>query len=337
MTAITHDIEAAVTTPSARPGLGLALTSAASFGMSGSLAAGLMDAGWSAAAAVTARVAIAAVVLAVPAALAMRGRWGQVVRELDVIVAYGVVAVAGCQFAYFNAVRHMDVGMALLIEYLSPVLVVLWLWLRRGHRPGPRTVAGGLLALVGLTLVLNLFGGVHPSRVGVAWAMVATVGAAVYFMLSDVTDGPEDALAPIVLAAGGLVVGALALGIADAVGALDFRVSSRPVDLMGARVDVWVPVVALGVITAAIAYVTGIAATRRLGARLASFIALFEVLFALVCAWLLLDQVPLGVQFAGAALVLAGVVLVKLGENDRAAVQLSSSPKPATTSRSAPS
>jgi len=70
-------------------------------------------------------------------------------------------------------------------------------------------------------------------------------------------------------------------------------------------------------VTAALAYVTGIEAARRLGSRLSSFVALSEVLAALVFSWLLLDQVPHAVQFLGGALVLTGVVVVKLGESDR--------------------
>jgi drug/metabolite transporter (DMT)-like permease len=42
------------------------------------------------------------------------------------------------------------------------------------------------------------------------------------------------------------------------------------------------------------------------------------VLFALVFAWLLLGELPRGVQFLGGALILAGVVVVKLGERDTA-------------------
>ena len=74
------------------------------------------------------------------------------------------------------------------------------------------------------------------------------------------------------------------------------------------------PIVGLGVIAGAIAYIPGIVAARLLGSRLASFVALLEVLFALVFAWLLLDQLPGPVQLAGGVLVLGGVVLVKLGE-----------------------
>jgi len=76
----------------------------------------------------------------------------------------------------------------------------------------------------------------------------------------------------------------------------------------------WIPVAALGVFTAAVAYGCGIAGARRLGARLASFVALSEVLAALVFAGLLLGQVPAPVQLLGGVLVVAGVVAVRRGE-----------------------
>jgi len=73
-------------------------------------------------------------------------------------------------------------------------------------------------------------------------------------------------------------------------------------------------VLAIGIVATALAYVLGIASTRRLGSRLASFIALVEVAAALLFGWLLLGQLPHLLQGVGAVLVLAGVVLVKLGE-----------------------
>jgi drug/metabolite transporter (DMT)-like permease len=75
----------------------------------------------------------------------------------------------------------------------------------------------------------------------------------------------------------------------------------------------------LGVVTAAIAYTSGIAAGRRLGSRLASFVALLEVLAAVLFAWVLLDELPRTVQLVGGLLILAGVVFVKLGERETAA------------------
>jgi drug/metabolite transporter (DMT)-like permease len=67
-------------------------------------------------------------------------------------------------------------------------------------------------------------------------------------------------------------------------------------------------------VTAAVAYVSGILASRLLGARLASFVALLEVLFSVVFAWLLLGELPSALQLFGGLLLVAGVVLVRTGE-----------------------
>src|SRR6476661_6479319 len=120
------------------PGLGLwfALASAATFGSSGPFAKSLLVEGWSSGAIVLLRVSGATLVLAVPA-----------------VLAYGTVAVAGCQVAYFYAVQRLDVGVALLLEYLGVVLVVLWAWLRTRRAPSALTGLGVVLAILGLVLV----------------------------------------------------------------------------------------------------------------------------------------------------------------------------------------
>jgi drug/metabolite transporter (DMT)-like permease len=310
MTTLSHD---AATTPVARAGSGLAfaLLSAASFGLSGTLASGLIRVGWTPGAAVTARVLIAAAVLAWPAALALRGRWHLLRPARSLLLVYGLAAVAGAQLCYFYAVAHMQVGVALLIEYTAPAAVVGWLWARGGERPGRLTVAGAATAAVGLVLVLDLLSGADVSTVGVLWALGAMVGAATYFLISaDQSIG----LPPLVLAAGGLWVGGLGLGLAALVGVLPMAASTTSPVYAGTAVPWWLPLLGLGVVTAALAYVSGIAASRLLGARLASFVALSEVLAAHVFAWLLLDQLPGPVQAVGGALVVTGVVLVKAGE-----------------------
>src|SRR5450432_3289850 len=141
---------------SSRVGFGLAIFSAATFSTSGALAKSLIDAGWSPAAAVSARVSIAALVLAVPAAVMMAGRWHLLRRDAAVIATYGLIAVAGCQLFYFNAVQHLSVGVALMLEYLGTILVVGWMWIRHGHRPRRLTLCGAAAALAGLVLILGV-------------------------------------------------------------------------------------------------------------------------------------------------------------------------------------
>lgn len=307
--------QAPVVVPSRlKSGLLFALISAASFGMSGSIARGLMDLGWSAGAATTARVGIAAAFLIVPGILALKGRWGLLRRSITTVVAYGVFAVAGAQLFYFLAIGYLDVSVALLIEYTAPVAVVLWLWVRHGARPSALTVVGAGVAAFGLVLLLDVLGGGDISLMGVGWALLAMVGAAVYFVLSG---DERNGLPPMTLAAGGLLVAFLVLGAAGLVGILPMTFGTGDVQFLAFAAPWWAVLLVLGVITAAVAYVAGIAATRRLGARLGSFVALSEVIAAATFAWLLLGQTPSPVQFGGAALVMAGVIVVKLGEKPR--------------------
>ena len=292
-------------------GLAFAVVSAVSFGMAGGLARGLIETGWSPGAMTLVRVALATVALTPFGLVALRGRWALLRRNLGLLAAYGTVAVAGAQFCYFSAVQHMQVGPAILIEFTAPAAVVVFLWLRHGQRPGRMTLAGAALAALGLVLVLDLVSGADLSVRGVLWSLGAMVGCAMYFIISADED---NGLPPLVLAWGGLLVGAVVLAALGVVGLLPMHASTDPASYAGVHVAWWVPLVVVGLVSAALAYVAGIAAGRRLGSRLASFVALLEVVASVGWAWLLLDELPGAVQLLGGLLILAGVVAVKLGE-----------------------
>ena len=292
-------------------GLVLAGISSATFGTSGTFAASLLAVGWTPGAAVTARIIIAAVALTVPALLTLRRQPVDVRRGARTLTTYGLIAVAGAQLCYFNAVNHLSVAVALLLEYGGILLVVSWMWLRHGQRPRRLTGVGAALALAGLVLVLDLVGHVHVDAIGVLWGMGAAVGLATYFVLSaNDTDAPP----PLVVAWGGLVVGGAALLLADATGALPYAAPRADVTLLHTRMTWLVPVLGLSLVAAVVAYVTGIAGVRLLGARLASFVGLLEVLFAVMFAWLALGQSLSVTQLIGGVLIVAGIALVRIDE-----------------------
>ena len=299
--------------PGSLSGTGLlaALLSAATFGTSGAFATSLIATGWTPGAAVLARVVVAAVVLTVPALVQLRGSGGVSLRTMRSVSVYGVFAVAAAQLCYFNAVEHLSVAVALLLEYSGVLLVVGWLWLQHGHRPRRLTVAGAAAALAGLVLVLDLVGDHRLDGVGILWGLGAAVGLAVYFVMASSTDSD---LPPLVVAWGGLAVGAAVLGLAAAVGALPVHASRAPVTLADTSMSWVVPVLGMALVAAVVAYVTGIAAARLLGAKVASFVGLTEVLFAVVFAWVLLGQRLDVMQALGAVLVVGGIVLVRADE-----------------------
>lgn len=308
----------------AEAGLATAALSAAAFGTSGTLATSLLRAGWTPAAAVSARLLVAALALAIPAYRQLRGRGAALRAGWPTLVMYGLVPVAGGQLCYFEAVQHLSVAVALLLEYSGTLLVVAWMWARHHQVPTLVTAAGGVVAIGGLALVLDLIGHHHLDPVGLAWGLAAAVGLAVYFVVSSATPGSgakdspaagsDVALPPLVVAWGGLTVGAAAMFVAGAVRVVPMRAPHTTVALGGLHTSWLVPTLGIGLVAAALAYVTGIAAARALGARLASFIGLAEVLYAAVYAWLLLGESLSPTQLVGVVLVLGGIVLVRIGE-----------------------
>ncbi len=301
-----------MTTPRRSSGLIIAIISAAAFALSGPLAKPLLDAGWSAGAAVLVRIGGAAVVLLIPVLMiSMRTRGRPLIDNWRFLVGYGVFPIAGTQLGFFSAIQTLPVGVALLIEYLAPVFVVGWLWLRRGQRPGRLTVAGAGIAVVGLVLVLNPTSPAALDLVGVAWALLASLCLVVYFIASATV---VDDLSPILVIGSGLVVAWFVIAAVGLIGLLPLTVVTTDAELAGTALPWWVFAILLILVGTVFAYLTGVAAARRLGPRLASFVALAEVVFATLVAWLLLAQVPTGLQLAGGLSILAGVVLVRLGE-----------------------
>lgn len=294
-------------------GLLALLLSSAAFGTSGPFAKSLIEAGWSPPLVVFLRMLGAALVL-LPFALGPLLRHRRVVlANVPLIVSYGLLAVGAAQLGYFQAVQRLPVGVALLLEFLGIVLVVLVMWFVSRITPHRLTFAGIVLALAGLALVLDVLGATTPDLVGVAWGLFSAIGLAGHFLLA----GRPNPVPSIAFAALGLATGAVALGVLGLVGLLPMRAGSATVVLSGVEAPSWVAFGELVVVAAALAYVLGIVGARRLGSTLASFVGLTEVLFAILFAWVLLGELPRPVQLVGGALILAGVVAVRLGEAAR--------------------
>lgn len=306
--------------PTRRPiGLAFALASAATFGVSGILASSLLEAGWSSGAVTLVRIAGGAVVLLWPTLWLLRGRWDAVLRSWKEVLVLGLLAVALCQLAFFSAVAYISPALALLIEFLGPVLLVGATWITTRRAPAVLTIAGALVALAGLALVSGVGGtALHP--LGVLLALGAAVGNAAYWAAASKADSE---LPPIALAGLGLAVGAIVLGAACATGLLPFVATEGPVVLAGSTVPMWVAVLLLVLVSTAAAYTLGILGARRLGATLASFVGYAEPMFGILWTALLLALLPSGMQWIGAAAIIAGVVLVKLGQIDRPRVSRS--------------
>lgn len=292
-------------------GFFLAVGSAASFALSGIFASALMEAGWSAGAATTARITLAALTLLAPTVILLRGKWGLVKRAWVQILLFGVLAVAGCQLAFFLAVQYIPPSLALLIEFMGPVLLMLWMWASTRIPPSFVTILGALLAIGGLIAISGVVvgGALHP--LGIFFALIAAVGNAAYYATGARSD---HGIPPIPFVGLGLIVASVVLIAFDVTGVLPFAVTKQPVTLAGIDAPAWVAVAGMVLISTVLSYVLGVGASRILGATMASFTGYSEPMFGIVWTIVLLAVVPTGSQWLGAALIIAGVVTVKIGE-----------------------
>ena len=252
-----------------------------------------MEAGWSPTAAVTARLAGGALVMAVFATIVRPGWVREALQHAKTVVAYGVIPIAGAQLCYYNAVAHLSVGVALLLEYTAPILVVGWLWATTRRRPSNLTLAGVALAVAGIMLVLNVFSGrahqprrrrLGPGRGGLRRVLLRDVRQ----RQQRAADG--DGLNPITLAAGGLIVGAAAVTLLGVTGVMPLTFTANDTVVAGWTTSWVVPVIALAVVATAVAYTLGIMGIARLRPRFASLVGLSEVMFAVLAAWVLLGE-----------------------------------------------
>ncbi|OLT21112.1 hypothetical protein BJF78_08610 [Pseudonocardia sp. CNS-139] len=294
--------------PGIGPGLALALVSAVTFGLSGPFAKALTDAGWSANGAVLVRLAGSAAILLVILAGVRPGVVAALRSDGPALLVYGLLAMAGVQVAFFNALLYLPVAVALLLEYTGPILVIAWVWLVRRQPPTRRTLVGAGIAVLGLTFVVQVWTGVELRWEGLAWGFAAAVCQASYFLIADRAGSRTP---PLVLAGVGMSVGAVVVAVLGVAGVLPVVIDPAATGVFLGGLDVGWPVAAglLVVVSTVIAYLTGVAAVGRIGAARGSLVALLEVVTSALASWLLLGQVPTAMQAAGGVLILAGVAL----------------------------
>jgi drug/metabolite transporter (DMT)-like permease len=288
--------------------LGLALGSAIAFGGSGVAAKPLIEAGLDPLHVVWLRVAGAALVM-LPVAWHHRGL---LLRRPALLIGFGLLAVAGVQACYFTAISRIPVGVALLVEYLAPALVLGWVRFVQ-RRPVTRAAAVGVvLAVGGLACVVEVWAGLSFDAVGLLLALGAACCQVGYFVLSDQgSDAGDDAPDPLGVIAYGLLVGAVVLTVVARPWGMDWAVLAGSADMDGSAVPAWVLVAWIVLVATVVAYGTGVLSVRRLSPQVAGVVACLEAVIATVLAWVMLGEHLLAPQIIGGAVVLAGAFIAQ--------------------------
>ncbi|MFD3518063.1 DMT family transporter [Streptomyces sp. NPDC058657] len=288
-------------------GLGLALVSALAFGGSGVAAKPLIEAGLDPLHVVWLRVAGAALVM-LPVAWRHRDL---VRRKPALLVGFGLLAVAGVQAFYFASLSRIPVGVALLIEYLAPALVLGWVRFVQ-RRPVTRAAAVGVvLAVGGLACVVEVWAGLSFDVLGLLLAIGAACCQVGYFVLSDQGGEGDDAADPLGVIAYGLLVGAAVLTVVAQPWGMKWELLGGTADMGGTPVRAWLLLGWIVLVATVLAYAMGVVSVRKLSPQVAGVVACLEAVIATVAAWVLLREHLSLPQIVGGAVVLIGAFIAQ--------------------------
>ncbi|MFD7069834.1 DMT family transporter [Streptomyces sp. NPDC059913] len=291
--------------------LGLALASAFAFGGSGVAAKPLIEAGLDPLHVVWLRVAGAAVVM-----LPVAWRHRELVRSRPVLLlGFGLLAVAGVQAFYFAAISRVPVGVALLVEYLAPALVLGWVRFVQRRPVTRRAAVGVVLAAGGLACVVEVWSGLSFDAWGLLFALGAACCQVGYFVLSDQGSADraegEEPPNPVGVIAYGLLVGAVVLTAIARPWGMDWSVLAGTAGMDGRDVPAWLLLVWIVLLATVVAYVTGVISVRLLSPAVAGVVACLEAVIATVLAWVMLGEHLSAPQLLGGAMVLFGAFIAQ--------------------------
>ena len=300
-----------VTTRNAKLGYALIVTAAVLFGLNGGLSRVAMGSGLSPELFTTVRITGATLVFVAYAACFRRSA---LIRPkgtaMLLVIALGLVGVAGLQLTYNVAIDRLPLGIALLIEYLAPVLVVLWVRFVRKEPVRGRMWLAVALAVVGLAVVSRVWNGLTFDGLGVVMALLAAVCFASYFLLGEHNVGFDDPLRVILWA---FVVATVAMNLIEPIWAMPSLEGST--SLLG-RLDQhsanpWLVIVLIVTLGTVVPFFLEMVALRHLPATIVTVIAMLEPVIANVLGWAWFRESLTPVQVLGAVAVLAGIVLAQ--------------------------
>jgi drug/metabolite transporter (DMT)-like permease len=239
--------------------------------------------------------------------------------ELAFLLTAGVIGIGLVQFFYFVAIGRLPVGIALLLEYLAPVLVVVWVRFVRGERVRSRIWAALALSVVGLVVVAEAWRGLSLDGLGVLAGLGAAAALAAYYLTSERGLGRRD---PLSLAAWTFAAAAVFWSVVQPWWTFPWPDVLRAVPLPGPLPDADVPayllvawVVVLGTV---VPYGLILLALRSLGSARTGLLGMAEPVLAAGVAFVVLGEALSAVQLLGGAVVLTGIVLAETARTPRA-------------------
>lgn len=297
-----------------RPALGYTMVAAAAalWGINGTVTKVILASGLSAPRLTELRSTGALVGFGLVLAATRRGAFRLRLREVPFFAAFGVCGLSLVQWFYFVAIHRLEIGVALLIEYLAPLLLALFARFVLREPVRRRIWAALVLALGGLSLVVDVWGGVSLNGIGVLAALAGAVTFALYVLLADHGLKTRD---PVSLTFYGFLFSALFWAIVQPWWSFPGRHLGERVSLLGHlagwHLPAWALVLCMLALGTVVPFRLMIGALRHISPTRAGIVAMLEPVVASLVAYGWLGETLGAAQLVGGAIVLAGVVLAQ--------------------------
>ena len=280
------------------------------WGVSGTAARVVMDAGLPPDRFAELRLTMAAVILLSWVALRRRQELRLTRREILAYACFGTLGLIGVQLFYFEAISRIPISISLVIEYSAPLLVALWVRFVWGRRLPWLVWVAIPVAIGGLVLVLGVGNDTGSlSWVGIAFSVGAALSYAYYSLHSE---SLMRVRSPVSVLGIGLAFGAVALGIALPWWSFPWSVLSVVATTAPVSAPTYLYVLFVVIVGTVIPFAMFLAGVRRVRADGATVTAMLEPIIAGAIAWSLLGQVLSPLQVIGGLGVLAAVTLAQL-------------------------
>ena len=232
-------------------------------------------------------------------------------KELPVLIFYGIFGIALMQWSYSNAVSLLPISVALLIEYTAIVIVPLASLLLFKEKVRPRLWFGIAAVLVGLAIVSNLWNS-SLNPIGVAWAFMAAVCLSIYFLIGEHTQRKRDAMSTLFYTFAVASVFWAIMNFINPAKMIDINlVFNLGGNLSGISMPVWAGLLWIGIMGSFIPMLLDYIALGNLSATAVGVIATAETVFATIFAWAWLNESMTTLEVIGGLIVVAGIILAE--------------------------
>lgn len=233
-------------------------------------------------------------------------------RELAFLAVFGICGVAFVQLFYFAAIERLEIGISLLIQYTAPLLVALWARFVFKEHVRRRVWAALALALVGLTVMVDVWGGVPLNTAGVVLSFISACTFAAYLLLAEHAVGRRD---PVSLLVYGFFFASLFWAVVQPWWGFPSDEVAETVSLLGnlagSELPAWLLMLVIVVLGTIVPFILMVGSLQHLPATTVGMVAMLEPVLGALVAYLWLGETLAAQQLAGGAIVLAAIFLAQ--------------------------